>query len=142
MMTDYCADGYDKKIVEFGRCIFRCIHPIASWVETGGSGNYPSHPPPRSIRKDTRPSEKNRVKLRRCLEYHTYQLRYMIYLNTHWQSTLDSAAVRETSPLAEPPIMGFTDAKIDCSKKKNEKQQFFLILTQFLCKLQSPSSKF
>ena len=65
-----------------------------------------------------------------------------MYLNTHWQSTLDSAVVRETSPLAEPPIMGFTDAKIDCSKKENKKQQFFLISTQFLCERQSPSNKF
>ena len=35
----------------------------------------------------------------------------MIYLNTHWQSTLGSAAVRETDPLAEPPMKDFTDAK-------------------------------
>ena len=41
MMTDCYADGYDKKIVVFGRCIFRRIHPIASWVETGGSGTTP-----------------------------------------------------------------------------------------------------
>ncbi|MDE0089271.1 MAG: hypothetical protein OXU23_26395 [Candidatus Poribacteria bacterium] len=40
----------------------------------------------------------------------------MIYLNTHWQSTLGSAAVRETDTLAEPPVKDFTDAKTDYSK--------------------------
>ena len=117
-----------KKKLWYLDVVFSDAYPtIASWAETGDRGIYPGNPSPRSLRKDTRPSEKNRVKLRRCLKYHTYQLRYMIYLNKHWQSTLDSAVVRETSPLAEPPIMGFTDAKIDCSKKENKIQHFFYI---------------
>ena len=41
----------------------------------------------------------------------------MIYLNTHWQISVGSAAVRETTTLAEPPIRDFTDAKTDYSKK-------------------------
>ena len=60
----------------------------------------------------------------------------MIYLNTHWQSQLDSAAVRETIPLAEPPIKDFTDVKIDCIKNKNKIQHFFMfifIFFMFLC---------
>ena len=58
-------------------------------------------------------------------KYQTHQLRYVIYLNTHWQSTLGSAAVRETSPLAEPPMKDFTDAKRYYSKKENKIQHFF-----------------
>ncbi len=50
----------------------------------------------------------------------------MIYLNTHWQSQLDSAAVRETIPLAEPPIKDFTDVKTDYSRKKYKMQHFFI----------------
>ena len=96
--------------------VFSDAYPIASWVETGGSGNYPGNPSPTSIRNDTRSSEKNQVKLRRCLKYHAHRLRCVIYLNTHWQSQLGSAAVRETDTLAEPPITDFTDAKTDYSK--------------------------
>ena len=77
--------------------------------------------------------KKNQVKLRCCLKYHAHQLRCMIYLNTHWQSTLGSAAVRETILLAEPPIKDFTDAKIDYSKNKNIMQHFYF-LAQFLYK--------
>lgn len=42
-------------------------------------------------------------------------------INLHWQLTLGSAAVREATTLAEPPIMDITDAKIHYSKdvKKN-----------------------
>ena len=43
----------------------------------------------------------------------------------HWQSTLGSAAVRETSPLAEPPVKDFTGAKRHYSKKENRIQHFF-----------------
>ena len=56
----------------------------------------------------------------------------MIYLNTHWQSTLGSAAVRETDPLAEPPMKDFTDAKRYYSKKENKIQHFFHISPIFV----------
>ena len=41
-------------------------------------------------------------------------------IKPHWQSQLGSAAVRETSTLAEPPIKEFTDAETILPKlKKN-----------------------
>ncbi len=52
----------------------------------------------------------------------------MIYLNTHWQLYLGSAAVRETLTLAEPPVKDFTDAKINYSRNKNKIQHFFINL--------------
>ena len=76
--------------------VFSGVCPIASWAETGGRGIYPGNPSPTSIRNHTRFSEKNPVKLRRCLKYHTHQKRDMIYLNTHWQLGLGSAAVRDS----------------------------------------------
>ena len=111
-----CTTISESKKSGYLDVVFSDAYPIASWVETGGRGVYPGNPSPTSIHNHTRPSEKNQVKLRRCLKYHAYQSRYMIYLNTHWQSTLGSAAVRETDPLAEPPVRDFTDAKRHCSK--------------------------
>lgn len=125
----------------FGRCILRRI-PNCQLGGDGGRGIYPGNPSPTSVHNPTRSSEKNQVKLRRCLKYHAHQWRCMIYLNTHWQSTLGSAAVRETSPLAEPPLKDFTDAKTDYSKKRNKIQQFFYISTQFLCEFQSLSNNY
>ncbi|RKU17478.1 hypothetical protein C6501_03920 [Candidatus Poribacteria bacterium] len=46
----------------------------------------------------------------------------------HWQPTLGSAAVRGTITLAEPPVKGFTDAKIDYSRNQNKMQHFFYLI--------------
>ena len=54
--------------------VFSDAFPIASWVETGGRELYPGNPSPMSIRNRTRFSEKNPVKLRRCLKYHAHRV--------------------------------------------------------------------
>ena len=85
----------NQKMVVFGRCILRRI-PNCQLGGDGGRGIYPGNPSPTSIRNHTRFSEKNQVKLRRCLKYQTNQFECMVYLNTHWQPRLGSAAVGET----------------------------------------------
>ena len=64
----------------------------------------------------------------------------MIYLNTHWQLSLGSAVVRETSPLAEPPVMDFTDAVMDYTKNENKMLHFFV--SPILCVTNGTFSKF
>ena len=50
-----------KKKLWYLDVVFSDAYPtIASWVETGGRGIYPGNPSPTSIRKDTRPSEKDK----------------------------------------------------------------------------------
>ena len=46
-------------------------------------------------------------------------------INLHWQLTLGSAAVRETDPLAEPPL--FADAGIHYSKNIKKDTTIFFI---------------
>ena len=107
----------NQKIRVFGRCIFRRI-PIARWVETGVEGSTLAIRlrRPFVIVQDFPKKIKYIMTLLKisCLSMTIYD----ILINMHWQSSLGSAAVRESCTLAEPPIKDFTDAEDILSKMK------------------------
>ena len=92
----------------------------------GDRGFYPGIPSPTSIRNGTRfPVEIMYIMMMfkiSCLSILIYDI-----LNMHWQSSLGSAAVRESCTLAEPPIKDFTDAE-DILPKMLLKYNVFIII--------------
>ena len=114
--------------------VFLDVSPIASRVETGGSGTTPAIRLQRLFVILPDFPRKTEAQLQRCLiKISDTSMKIYDIIKPALATCLGSAAVRESRTLAEPPIIGFYGCRHIVYQKSKENTIFFfspiLILT-------------